>query len=203
MTREDKNTFLFRPTVLVEEVQRVVCMTESEATGQFLDYLEKIGPNIILVGIDEDTLGVLMQKLTQRQPARFLKLVVGFTWWSRILKHFRVEDYKKLSLQEFSTTWTPSPPHGLPLTCALVAERLKRAVTFRFGHKLPLNVGEQDVALPVETRARVEQRKVTEGEDEVLEVTNSYLSIPVTTFAVSRMEPVSYTHLTLPTILLV
>ena len=51
MTRdpEDKNTFLFRPTVLVEDVPRVVCVPEKEALCSFLKFLEDLGPNIILV----------------------------------------------------------------------------------------------------------------------------------------------------------
>ena len=51
MTRdlEDKDTFLFRPTVLVEEVPRVACVTEEEALFSFLKFLEDLGPNIILV----------------------------------------------------------------------------------------------------------------------------------------------------------
>ena len=49
MTREGSDTFLFRPPILVEEVQRVVCVPESEALRIFLDFLEIIGPNIILV----------------------------------------------------------------------------------------------------------------------------------------------------------
>ena len=46
------------------------------------------------------------------------------------------------------------------------------------------------VALPVQTRPRMEQRKVTKDAEEVLEVVNSYLSIPVTSFTVSRVEQV-------------
>ena len=51
MTRdlEDKNIFLFRPTVLVEEVPRVACVTEEEALFSFLKFLEDLGPSIILV----------------------------------------------------------------------------------------------------------------------------------------------------------
>ena len=45
------------------------------------------------------------------------------------------------------------------------------------------------VAVPVLARPRLEEREVREGL-EVLEVVNSYLSIPVTAFAVSRMEQV-------------
>ena len=46
---EHDGTFLFRPPILVEEVQRVVCVPESVALRTFLDFLEMIGPNIILV----------------------------------------------------------------------------------------------------------------------------------------------------------
>ena len=47
-----------------------------------------------------------------------------------------------------------------------------------------------NVALPVLTRPRVEQRKVDKDVEEVLEVVNSYLSIPVTSFTARRMEQV-------------
>ena len=46
------------------------------------------------------------------------------------------------------------------------------------------------VALPVQTRPRVEQRKVDKDVEEVLEVVNSYHSIPVTSFTATRMEQV-------------
>ena len=51
MTRdlEGKNTFLFRPTVLVEKVQRVICVPEKEALRSLLDFLDGLGPNITLV----------------------------------------------------------------------------------------------------------------------------------------------------------
>ena len=49
MTREGRDTFLFRPPILVKEVQRVLCVPESSALCTFLDFLELIGPNIILV----------------------------------------------------------------------------------------------------------------------------------------------------------
>ena len=112
MTREGSDTFLFRPPILVEEVQRVVCVPESEALHTFLDFLEIIGPNIILVvkseyyslvfdyinssqvGLDEDSVGVLMQKLKESNRARFLKQVEGYTWWRRILKYSSCRDYK-------------------------------------------------------------------------------------------------------------
>ena len=46
------------------------------------------------------------------------------------------------------------------------------------------------VAVPVQARPRLEEREVAREGLEVLEVVNNYLSIPVTSFAVSRMEQV-------------
>ena len=51
------------------------------------------------MGLDEETLGVLMEKLKIEDRARFLRLVDGFTWWRRILQHSGFKDYKYVSLQ--------------------------------------------------------------------------------------------------------
>ena len=52
------------------------------------------------------------------------------------------------------------------------------------------------VTLPVKARPRVDHRKVVKDADEVvLEVVNSYLSIPATLFSARRMEQVGYIHL--------
>ena len=58
-TREDgTSTFLFRPSVLVKEVERVECILESDALSNFFTFLKSAGPNnIVLVGLDEDTVG--------------------------------------------------------------------------------------------------------------------------------------------------
>ena len=58
------------------------------------------------------------------------------------------------------------------------------------------------VALPVQTRPRMEQREVAKDAEEVLEVVNSYLSIPVTSFTATRMEQVrNILHIYLQTFL--
>ena len=49
MVKDEQGTFLFRPSVLVEDVQRVECLPEIEALAAFLDFLKDNGPNIILV----------------------------------------------------------------------------------------------------------------------------------------------------------
>ena len=46
------------------------------------------------------------------------------------------------------------------------------------------------VSLPVQKRPRMEQREVAKDAEEVLEVVNSYLSIPVTSFTAMRLEQV-------------
>ena len=54
------------------------------------------------------------------------------------------------------------------------------------------------VAVPVKARPRLEKREVIEGQMEVLEVVNSYLAIPVTTFSVKKMEQVEHLVRVLP-----
>ena len=84
---ESTSTFLFRPTVLVSEVERVECVSEEAAISAFFAFLKFVGPNVVLVGLDEDTVGVLIQKLKTKDNAEFWSLVAGYTWWKRILKH--------------------------------------------------------------------------------------------------------------------
>ena len=88
---ESTSTFLFRPTVLVEQVEsrgfflswllifnhlyyktlifhslilvqveRVECVSEKEALSSFFDFLKSVGPNVILCGMDEETVGQFM-----------------------------------------------------------------------------------------------------------------------------------------------
>ena len=88
-------------TVLTVLVDRVECVSEEEAIDAFFAFLEAVGPNVVLVGVDEDTVGVLffafclnyiqvgvlVQKLKARDKAKLWSLVAGYTWWKRVLKH--------------------------------------------------------------------------------------------------------------------
>ena len=90
MTREDKNTFRFCGEISSFECTERFhpvgpkCIQEEEALELFFKFLELAGPNVVLVGLDEDTIGVLLKKLESHNTAKFLQLVVGYNWWSRI-----------------------------------------------------------------------------------------------------------------------
>ena len=66
-------------------VEPVKCVSEEEALLAFFAFLETVGPRVVLVGLDEETVGVLLQKLEDQHEAKFRSLVVGYTWWNRIL----------------------------------------------------------------------------------------------------------------------
>ena len=88
MSREEStSTFLFRSPVLVKHVKRVECVPENAAIAAFFQFLKTIGPNVVLVGLDEDTVGILVQKLKAKDKTWFRSLVAGYSWWKRILKH--------------------------------------------------------------------------------------------------------------------
>ena len=68
-------------------MERVECVPENAAIAAFFQFLKTIGPNVVLVGLDEDTVGILVEKLKARDKAGFRRLVAGYSWWKRILKH--------------------------------------------------------------------------------------------------------------------
>jgi hypothetical protein len=93
-TREDSGTFLFRPPVLVKQTERVECRPEQEALGDLLTFLEAAGPGAVLVTMDEDTAGVLQEKLEAVHGSRYRAAVAGYTWWQRVLQRMDVSGYR-------------------------------------------------------------------------------------------------------------
>ena len=74
VTREGgSSTFLFRPTVLVKQVARVECVSEEVAINAFFAFLKDVGPNVVLVGVDEDTVGLDM-------PATLIMTLSRLAW---------------------------------------------------------------------------------------------------------------------------
>ena len=63
------------------------CVSEEAAISAFFHFLKSVGPNVVLVGLDEDTVGLLVQKLKAKDKPKFRSLVAGYTWWKRVLKH--------------------------------------------------------------------------------------------------------------------
>ena len=74
----------------MEHVEPVKCVSEEEALRAFFAFLETVGPRVLLVGLDEEMVGVLLQKLEDQQDAKFRNLVVGYTWWKRILINTKI-----------------------------------------------------------------------------------------------------------------
>ena len=83
----EENIFLFRPPVLVRQIERVECVSEEDALLAFVDFLENVGRRVVLVGIDEETVGVLLQKVLATNKKRFEKLVDGFSWWKKVFEN--------------------------------------------------------------------------------------------------------------------
>ena len=67
------------------------CVSEEEALLAFLTFLETVPPRVLLVGLDEETVGVLLQKLENKDKAKFRRLVVGYTSWERIFNNAQIK----------------------------------------------------------------------------------------------------------------
>ena len=78
--------------------------------------------------MDEDTAGVLMEKLKTVDKGRFRGLVVGYSWWRRVLKHTKFPKYKTVELEDYSAANLPSTSTQIKKSSKDVAQMLKAAV---------------------------------------------------------------------------
>ena len=49
-------------------------------------FFRECWPRVVLVGLDEETVEVLLEKLLATDKVKVESLVYGFTWWKRILE---------------------------------------------------------------------------------------------------------------------
>jgi len=101
MTREDDGTFLFRSRFeIIEKEKKIVCVEEEEALKSFLNFLDRFSDCLIL-GVDEDTVSILVKKLKVVDEVRFSRNIRGFTYWKRVLKYLDVNVSKTIDLEEY------------------------------------------------------------------------------------------------------
>ena len=163
MTRDEDGSFQFRRRYLQTKGEK--CISEEEALLHFFDFLEtKVMAGVILVCMDEDTVGVLVSKLKALDRKRCKKLVVGFSWWRRTLKHLSFPNYRTLDLEDCSQSSLTPFPESLK-TAEVVAHMLAGALRLHDVAK---------VALSAELRPKQRTRQVRENEQEVLEIYSSF-----------------------------
>ena len=92
------------------------CVSEDKALEAFMAFLETVGPRIVLVGLDEDTLGVLLQKLEDSCHDQFWSLVTGFAWWNMLFDDIKAKQRYKNNIKPISSQGffrIPLPPLSL------------------------------------------------------------------------------------------
>ena len=139
---ENPSRLLFQPAALSKQIEPVRCVSEEKALEAFMAFLETVGPRIVLVGLDEETLGVLLQKLEVRCHDQFWSLVTGFAWWKKLFDDNvkgkqRYKNYTKmnppqeffriptLSLDAFFSRRFPAFPLPAVVTSPVVAHMLR------------------------------------------------------------------------------
>merc|ERR1719427_1248356 len=101
MTKEDDGIYLFRSQFeIVDEDKKIICVEEKEALKCFLSFLENF-PKCVILGVDEDSVSILVKKLKGVNKEKVKELVSGFTYWKRVLKYFDVDGYRTLDLEEY------------------------------------------------------------------------------------------------------
>ena len=94
---ENPSRLLFQPAALSKQIKPVRCVSEDKALEAFMAFLETVVPRIVLVGLDEETLGVLLQKLEVSCHDQFWSLVTGFAWWNMLFDDIKAKQrYKNI-----------------------------------------------------------------------------------------------------------
>ena len=92
MTREDdKKTYVFRRQFDVT-AKKEVCRSVYNVLEDFLDFLNK---PCVLVGTEEQTVPILINKMKKLLPAKFGKVeknLEGFSYWKRMLRHMKMKE---------------------------------------------------------------------------------------------------------------
>ena len=177
---------------------RIKCVTEEEALRDFLDILEVRGPNVILMCVDEETVGLLLDKLKTQDRKRFKETVTGYSWWRRVLKHLALPNYNAVELEDFHRNAFPSSPSPGLHTAAVVANMLGSGVvevvrkqSWDIG---ALGSGELVTRVGVSLKFRPKQRlrPVDEQGKDVLEIFSSFRPDLATYITAKRREQVNY-----------
>ena len=143
--------------------------------------------------MDEDTAGILMEKLKNVDKGRFRGLVVGYSWWRRVLNHINFPKYKTVELEDYSAANLPPRSTKTKMTSEHVAQMLKDAVRKVAGVAAEFPLGGQFLSLvsvSSKLKALSTPRPVSAG-PEVLELINSLRPDLPAMLSVERLEQVS------------
>ena len=215
IVKDDQGSFLFRDQVSMSETRRLECVEEEKALELFFKYLELAGPNVVLVGVDEDAIGVLLQKLEEHNASKLLELVVGYTWWSRILGGGPYHDLGlDWNLDDFYTSKIGDGVccKGRRLrkqinTCPVVVKKLRAALRYVANEEAGISHFESvdfsefadgvGISMLIEPRVPEEQMEAFEDfvnkeeeRKEMVQLTNSFHPVPTTSFVLHKLEKV-------------
>jgi len=195
MTREEDGKFLFRSQFeIVQENNKIVCVEESEALKGLLDFLEDF-PNCIILGVDEDSISILVEKLRDANKDRFRQLITGFTYWKRVLKYLDVDGYRTIDLEEFHSKMVQEDLPGFTTASDIASVLLKSVeeVTARYekGRKVMTKLFYK-LCKRIEC---LEYPKMVDydrdASNENVEVFNSFRPYVSTTFSAEKLEQVT------------
>merc|ERR1719318_535816 len=193
MTREDDGTFLFRSRFeAINEEEKIVCVEEREALASFLDFLQSF-PNCVIVGVDEETVAILTEKLKYVDGKKF-KIISGFTYWKRVLKYLDVEGYKSIDLEEYYASLVgkdlPSLNSALDIA-SVVLESVKDVTSKEKGGKKSLDANFYKLCKRIECieyPSRIDCDLATDVEN--IEVYSSFRPAVSATISAEKLEEI-------------
>ena len=80
------------------------------------------------MGVDEATVGVLVDKLKAVDRTLYYQVVAGFTFWGRILRKVALPKEQRLELEDYHSKVTKGEVGSGPVTALTVASILREEV---------------------------------------------------------------------------
>jgi hypothetical protein len=187
MTREDDGTFLYRSQFeIVEDENKILCVDEGEALMEFLVFLEDF-PRCVILGVDEESVSILVKKLKEVNKKKVKELVVGFTYWKRVLKYLNVSGYRDLDLEEYFTQTLQKDLSSLTIPEVLltsvmdVATKIKKEEHCFYKLCKRIDCLEKAKNVKIDRKAKVEK----------VEVFSSFRPSVSATYSVEKLEQVT------------
>eukprot|EP00092_Neocalanus_flemingeri_P006012 GFUD01006478.1.p1 GENE.GFUD01006478.1~~GFUD01006478.1.p1 ORF type:complete len:613 (-),score=116.47 GFUD01006478.1:6-1694(-) len=182
MTREDDGTFLYRCQFeIVDDDDKIFFVDERKALKELLDFLQNF-PGCVILGVDEDSVAILVKKLKEVNRDKFKELVVGFTYWKRVLKYNDVAGYGSLDLEEYFAQTFQEDLSSFSISGVLLKSVLEVSTTRPLLYKLCKRIGclEKAINLEYDRKANVEN----------VEVYSSFRPFVSATFSAEMLEQV-------------
>jgi len=129
--------------IINDESNKIKCITEKEALEEFVDFVSN-SPPYVLVSLDEETINIILEKVTELSKSSVFASVSRYTSWNQLLTHLNLpgedismefEDWFAKNIGSNNSGVISQHPHALDISSMLM-----KAVKLRLKHLVEVKI---------------------------------------------------------------